>query len=504
MSLYEDFTKVIAKNDDPARAQWIRSRIDAALQKQHITRDEHTTLKEQLQDEGLVPLLRAVKRFNFRRLKREPLAVTRFTRKQLTRLQLFVFNYLRVAEEPAALPFEKIDELLRHKFSFVEGNSAQENVKRFIEWAETHLLFLHRDALLESITTFVKNRYGEGVAAEFTEKQQQESIADEQERIKRRAQRLRSLGHLHRRDIFNVYMLHKAHLLVVYKKPSELRRIDWQALNEECKQLFLTRRGELDDNGWIPVACNYRLTRTVIRTVKEAVRALDVRYANSDILFLARDGLLFYEAFLHEFPNKAARAHVIYVSRATLNVDKVGEDYVWCEPVDDAFSGLKRYLLAPAVKELGYTNIEPVIDTVKERIDGYLRRSAPNRARSAALFFQSLASELYTYLRGHIGSRTVVFFDSSSQTFPVLLSAFSRLMFPNAKFEAFFGITPFLNPSAGFLRGKTGVYFTDMLSDSVKFNHKRSSVLPYDPHISAASLERRTKAFLAHLLIYAD
>ena len=218
---------------------------------------------------------------------------------------------------------------------------------------------------------------------------------------------------------------------------------------------------------------NYQENREAAILIKSATVRLNELYPNHKKLFLARDGLILYEAQLTLFKDSC---DVIYISRDTLG----------------AFFKVLEKELRGAIEEEGIGDVEKLIRNLRER---YTQLQINPKIKE-------ITKSLLRYLTPYLSSKTV-FVDSSSRSLPVILSALCSLYYPKNEYRAFFCTTIYTDQRAGYLLGEEKNYVVDMIPDYVQFHAEKSSLLPYVAKLLpfGSKLMKQPQAYTAHLIL---
>lgn len=219
---------------------------------------------------------------------------------------------------------------------------------------------------------------------------------------------------------------------------------------------------------------SYEQTLDLTKLIKEFTVRLNTIYPNHKKLFLARDGIILYEAQITMYRTSC---DIIYISRDTI------KEYF------DLFSKD----LDSVISKQGVNNSESIIEELKE-----IFMSKYNSNEHYKTIFESIIKYIGPYF-----NHKTVFVDSSSKSIPIILCAMSRIFYPNFDFKAYFFSTIYTDPNVGFILGKNDNKL-DMLADYVEFDQAHSSMLPWYIQKFIPIPNKRMKqqqAYMTHLVL---
>ena len=222
---------------------------------------------------------------------------------------------------------------------------------------------------------------------------------------------------------------------------------------------------------------SYSHTQKLTRLIKEFTIRLNCVYPNYKKLFLARDGIILYEA---QITLHRTSCDLIYVSRDTI------KDYF------SLFSGD----LDLVISKVGLNHAEALIEGLYERFLSYYKSNDS---------YKRIFDSIITYLKPFIDNNTV-FVDSSSKSLPIILCAIAKIFYPSYDFKAYFYCTIYEDPKVGFILGRKD-FIVDMLPDYVEYDASNSSIFPWYIQKFIPIANKRMKqqqAYMAHLVLQSE
>ncbi len=461
--------------------------------------------------------MRNINSFRFPRMDSFPYPAVFLSRKVISDVQYIGLNLRRILNPPfeddTADMLGFIDRLVRNRFGFDRDPDPVNNLSLLADWIGRKLLLEDIKGLKKDIVDHVRDKYSDAIAEELANVKHNTNVDMIIKDAQWRAENISAEMIPPKQGIFDLAFLKviyarlaphdkgeapsdlKDHLLSARKEYSERKR----SFNVRAGWYFFGGRKKNRIEVW-----NYRLTVSTLDTVVAATKLLHERFAGYDIVFLARDGLIFYEAYLKMFPKEKKRLHLYYISRQTLNRGKIHSEYTEQQISEELFREMKEDILVPAIEKHGLGDIEAVIRECTARWSEVLGRTpeGSDADKGRVMLMKEVATEIVRYLEPCLKSDRVVFFDSSSKTFPVVLSGLCRMFYPRKDIRAFFAVTGFKDKEAGYLTGKKESFVTDYIADMVKYNAALSSVVPYKAEMKLSTPEMQGTSFLCRIMLY--
>ena len=466
-------------------------------------------------------LLNSISKFRYSDINSHPFPMCLFSKQYLTDIRVLTSVLLNDISNPIDPPsldeLLTINNILKKKFDCNTSQNALQNITTFATTLNRLFLNLDKEFFSERIYSYLLDKHDAGLAREcclnldfnFTI----EKLANfAQSRVSNLGLRTKRLS---KQDIFEVFYLRLVTLYLwrynVNKTGKNTSVKIYEVFHQDHYNNYKVGFNRLDS--WMAFGAkkkhefkdwSYDHIAHAVRIVNDCVMHLHKIHGGKQIVFIARDGLIFYESYLAHFPSEASRLKIAYVSRATLNVKNAysHEDAQLTGHVPGVFDFVKKYLLEPSLQRVGIRNVSALVDDLQYEISKFTQ-SNTSRGQIAKLLNQVIA-ELDSYLRDVITGDAVVFFDSSSKSLPVLLSAFAETQFPNKKFYPYFCVTEYNDPTAGFIINSKENYVTDLLAEEVQFNLSKSTLIPYDPQLKPSEPETAAKHFLVRLIMYRE
>jgi|GEM_PF-4215761 len=219
-------------------------------------------------------------------------------------------------------------------------------------------------------------------------------------------------------------------------------------------------------------ASSYKSSVQISDIVEKSVIKLIRLYPNYNKLFLARDGLIMYEAAI---ALGQSNCDVIYVSRDTLGG--------YFKKLTDELDLI--------IGDVGVDDMDKIIQRLVSRFKVLYSRDA---------YYSKIFTTLYTYLKSYIKPNTV-FVDSSSKTLPVVLCALCKMFYPLYDFRPFFSFTIYTQSNVGLITGQKD-FSVDMMPDYVEYASKKSSLFPYIQKFSSSQQKmKKEQAYMTHLVL---
>ncbi|MBW2972225.1 hypothetical protein KY359_04285 [Candidatus Woesearchaeota archaeon] len=466
--------------------------------------------------ESVLEVIKHTGSFRYPTIKKFPYPAIFFSKNVIIDLQNMSLNLQRILN-PSGVPVS--DEILRkigtavvRKFRFAESEDIRENLAALTRWIDQKLMLKDVRLMKQEIYDYVRETYGQAVADELVKVSHNLTVSKVIEDIRWRAANLGAGVIPPKQGIFDI-----AYLKVIYARisPFEGQKVPDNVFESllSAKEEYDSRKKKFNMNPQWKIFGGKRLNRIEVWNYKEVARTLDIvvaavkklhkMYAGHDIVFLARDGLIFYEAYLKMFPGEKDRIHLYYISRQTFNKGKIHSEYVEQEISERLFNKIKDRVLTPAIAKCGLGDVEAVIAECERLWAETMREQGSSKAsRDEITLLQEVATELMKYLETCLKSDRVVFVDSSSKTFPVVLSGLCRMFFPRKSFHAFFAVTEYKDDAAGYLIGQKKNFITDYVADMVRYNPALSSAVPYKAEMKLTSPEMQGTSFLARIMLY--
>ncbi|MBI4152258.1 hypothetical protein HY495_00985 [Candidatus Woesearchaeota archaeon] len=393
-----------------------------------------------------------------------------FTPDRITKLELLIQNLERIKSRPD-LKNLKLDSLLAYLSPLLSYYKRKITYKQFLKianYASAETINKQIDQVVTNLRGLLRYLYVEQILEELHTKNVRKELIEEAMMVPDLRGGIDNIKHhiLQSIHAFGTVPLDKE---VIFKL--SVLRIATHLHAEKLKlpDVKVLRKFYEEKKG----PSNYQENREVAIIVKSAIVRLNELYPRHKKLFLARDGLILYEAQYTLFRDNC---DVIYISRDTLGV----------------FFKVLEKELGKAIEDEGMNDVEKIIRNLRNR---YHQLQTNPRIKE-------IIRSLVRYLTPYLSSKTV-FVDSSSRSLPVILSALCSLYFPEKEYKVFFCTTIYTDPRAGYILGEEKNYVVDMIPDYVQFHAEKSSLIPYVakllPH--GGKMMKQPQAYTAHLIL---